>query len=53
MSVSPKKDDPLQRCPDINRAKELLHWTPRVGLVDGLKKTVEYFEECLQQEIQT
>ena len=53
MSVSPKKDDPLQRCPDINRAKELLHWTPQVGLVDGLKKTVEYFEECLQQEIQT
>lgn len=36
-------DDPLQRCPDITRAKELLQWEPRVQLVDGLDKTIEYF----------
>ena len=36
-------DDPLQRCPDITRAKELLQWEPRVQLADGLDKTIEYF----------
>jgi len=37
-------DDPKQRQPDITRAKTLLNWEPKMPLVEGLKKTVEYFE---------
>jgi len=36
------KDDPLRRCPDISKAKELLQWEPKVSLSDGLTKMVEY-----------
>jgi UDP-glucuronate decarboxylase len=36
-------DDPKQRKPDIERAKKLLNWEPRVPLAEGLKKTVDYF----------
>jgi len=37
------KDDPKQRRPNIERAKILLKWEPKVPLADGLRKTVEYF----------
>ncbi len=40
-------DDPRQRKPDISRAVEGLGWAPTVGLREGLKKTVAYFEELL------
>ena len=40
-------DDPMQRCPDISRAKALLDWTPSVSLDDGLEKTVSYFREII------
>jgi UDP-glucuronate decarboxylase len=43
------EDDPKQRCPDIDLAQNLLGWTPRVQLRDGLMKTVEYFERLLKQ----
>ena len=33
-------DDPKQRRPDITRARTLLGWEPKVGLEEGLKKTV-------------
>jgi dTDP-glucose 4,6-dehydratase len=36
-------DDPKQRRPDITRARTLLGWEPKVGLEEGLLKTVEYF----------
>ena len=36
-------DDPVQRCPDISLAREMLGWSPRVALDDGLAKTIEYF----------
>jgi dTDP-glucose 4,6-dehydratase len=36
-------DDPKQRQPDITRARTLLGWEPKVGLEDGLQKTVGYF----------
>ena len=36
-------DDPVRRCPDISLAKDKLGWEPRVGLQDGLLKTIEYF----------
>ncbi|OGQ36880.1 MAG: NAD-dependent dehydratase, partial [Deltaproteobacteria bacterium RIFCSPLOWO2_01_FULL_42_9] len=38
------KDDPKQRQPDITLAKEKLGWEPKVGLEDGLKKTIGYFK---------
>jgi UDP-glucuronate decarboxylase len=36
-------DDPVQRCPDIARARTLLGWEPEVALDEGLWHTVEYF----------
>ncbi|PYR01400.1 MAG: NAD-dependent dehydratase [Acidobacteria bacterium] len=36
-------DDPKQRRPDITRARTLLKWEPKVGLEEGLVKTIEYF----------
>tara|TARA_B100000927_G_scaffold291607_1_gene294762 strand:- start:2987 stop:3919 length:933 start_codon:yes stop_codon:yes gene_type:complete len=38
-------DDPLRRKPDISSAKENIDWEPNVSLDDGLKKTIEYFQE--------
>ncbi len=38
------QDDPRQRRPDVSRAKQLLGWEPRVGLADGLARTIEYFK---------
>lgn len=42
------EDDPRQRQPDIGLAKEKLSWEPRVALADGLKPTIEYFDELLR-----
>jgi dTDP-glucose 4,6-dehydratase len=39
--------DPLRRQPDIARAKEWLHWEPKISLHDGLSKTIPYFREQL------
>jgi len=36
-------DDPMRRRPDITKARTLLGWEPRVGLKDGLKKSLEFF----------
>ena len=44
------EDDPRQRCPDIGLAKELLSWTPKVQLREGLGKTIAYFEELLSSD---
>lgn len=43
------QDDPRQRCPDISKAQELLHWRPKVSLQDGLKRTISYFEGVLSR----
>jgi len=40
-------DDPRQRKPDITRAKELLDWEPKVDIIYGLNKTIEYFESII------
>ena len=40
-------DDPKQRRPDITRARTILGWEPKVGLEDGLLKTVDYFKSRL------
>jgi UDP-glucuronate decarboxylase len=41
------KDDPKQRRPDISLAKKLLNWQPRIGLREGLSKTIAYFDDLL------
>lgn len=37
-------DDPKRRKPDITLAKELLSWTPKIGIKDGLERTIAYFK---------
>lgn len=39
------KDDPTNRKPDINRAKEVLNWEPKIKLKEGLIKTINYFKK--------
>jgi len=41
-------DDPKKRQPNIDKARKLLGWEPKVGLEDGLKKTIEYFDNHLK-----
>jgi UDP-glucuronate decarboxylase len=40
-------DDPRQRCPDIDLARLKLGWTPVVPLMEGLARTIAYFEALL------
>lgn len=40
-------DDPLQRKPVIDLAKEHLEWEPHIALDEGLKKTIEYFKRVI------
>lgn len=37
------EDDPKKRRPDIQKAKKLLNWEPKVSLEEGLKKAVAYY----------
>jgi Nucleoside-diphosphate-sugar epimerases len=43
------QDDPRQRQPNIERAKALLNWEPKIPLAEGLKKTVEYFAKTIEK----
>lgn len=38
------QDDPLQRCPDTTRAREILRWQPTVSLEQGLAETIRWFQ---------
>ncbi len=37
------EDDPIQRCPDISKAKKILGWEAKISLEVGLDKTIDYF----------
>jgi len=41
------EDDPNHRKPDISLAKRMLGWEPKVGLKEGLTRTMEYFDTTL------
>jgi UDP-glucuronate decarboxylase len=41
-------DDPMQRCPDITKARELLGWEPQTQLKEGLTRTIAYFDRLLR-----
>jgi nucleoside-diphosphate-sugar epimerase len=45
------QDDPTRRKPDITRARAMLDWEPRVGIVDGLRATIEHFRKELAGEV--
>lgn len=36
-------DDPKQRKPDITKARNILHWEPKIQLEEGLNRTIPYF----------
>jgi dTDP-glucose 4,6-dehydratase len=40
-------DDPMQRCPDITLARQLLKWEPTVDLREGLRHTIDWFQKTL------
>jgi dTDP-glucose 4,6-dehydratase len=46
------QDDPLQRQPDISKAKEVLGWEPKVGRQEGMKTTFEYFKSLSREELE-
>ncbi len=46
------QDDPLQRQPDITRAKEILGWEPKVHRSEGLKIVYDYFKSLSPEELQ-
>lgn len=41
------QDDPLQRCPDITLAKDIIDWQPKIALADGLKRTIAHFQHLI------
>ena len=45
------KDDPMQRQPNIDKARSILGWEPKVSRAEGLKITYEYFKTLTQEEL--
>ncbi len=44
-------NDPLQRQPDITKAKEIINWEPVIDRTEGMKKTLEYFKSLSKEEL--
>jgi UDP-glucuronate decarboxylase len=42
-------DDPMQRCPNLDKARTILGWEPKVALDQGLAKTIAYFERLISR----
>ena len=47
--ISRPVDDPEKRKPDIALAGKILKWKPEVELEKGLKKTIDYFKDSIDQ----
>jgi dTDP-glucose 4,6-dehydratase len=45
------KDDPMQRQPDITKAKAILGWEPKVGRKEGMRLTYDYFKSLSEDEL--
>ncbi len=45
------QNDPMQRQPDISKAKQILKWEPKVSRSEGLKITYEYFKSLSYYEL--
>ena len=46
------KDDPMQRQPDISRAKEILGWGPKFSRAQGMEITYDYFKNLSETELE-
>ena len=44
-------NDPLQRQPNIDKAKSILGWEPKVNRAEGMKLTFDYFKRLTQDEL--
>ncbi|WP_437920515.1 UDP-glucuronic acid decarboxylase family protein [Sphingobacterium sp. LRF_L2] len=44
-------DDPKQRRPDIEKAKRLLDWTPKINRQEGLQRTIDYYRSLPAEEL--
>jgi UDP-glucuronate decarboxylase len=44
-------DDPVRRCPDIGKAKDLLGWEPKVSFDEGMEKTIAYFKALNKEPV--
>lgn len=44
------EDDPRTRQPDISVAREVLDWTPRISLREGLERTIPYFQKLVERD---
>ena len=44
-------NDPLQRCPSIEKAQKILGWEPKVGRSEGMKLTYEYFKAYSSEDL--
>lgn len=45
------KDDPMQRQPNIDLARKVIQWEPKVSRAEGLKITYEYFKSLSEEEL--
>lgn len=50
VNLSLPSDDPKRRKPDISMADKLLKWKPIVGIEEGLRRTIEYYNHVNQNE---
>lgn len=44
-------DDPMQRQPDITKARTLLNWEPKIDREEGVRITYEYFKSLPEEEL--
>ena len=44
------QDDPMQRKPDISKAKRLFGWEPKIDLATGLRLSLDYFQSTIDEE---
>ena len=45
------KNDPLQRKPDITKAKQILDWEPQIRRKEGMQRTYSYFKSLTKEEL--
>lgn len=45
------QDDPMQRQPDISRAREILGWEPKISRAEGMERTYNYFKGLSKEEL--
>lgn len=45
------QDDPLQRQPEITKARNILNWEPKVSRAEGLKITYDYFKSLTEEDL--